>query len=1176
LAGVRDYSSTAASNLSVGGISIAEGMARSSVNNAIRATLADTANLLLDQGGSATTTGSGNAFLLSLPTAPTALADNLAFVCKLHHAVTGAATLNINGLGVKSWKKIVNGILTELTGGDAPTGHRASCIYSSSDNAVLMLNAGGAGNVLFVDDIDDARALSDLQVGATIYVGDDQFVVVDDATLGADGGTVFIPNSELSTLQQTAIPTTEFIGSDSQTHEYFLGHAGIDFESVEVVLSDSGETINIWDMHGHVMLPQHADRPSQWPLINTATGMYRDPYSTYSSRTPVNHPPVRTGGILVRYKYALSGLRLKRITGPVFNLRWWPVVAVEDEAPGVQTDNSGKICWAANAAALAKAEAVYIDSMYYYSRCVEWPEGVELRGKGPGLSGFRVMDNAAWKELLLSTSSEAPGPTKEYHFPMDMPATRRWSYDSLYYSNACAFYPANRATRIRISGIEFDGNVAGNMRMFTQKGAEYAYGYAQPSIYFFNTQSYSGFAFSDGGGRVIPEGQVAELHNVKIHGYASHLLLGNQHTTFIGTGVLELGDTLCGHWTYLADGVYETIRCFGYCSNDGLRHRKLIAKSVEMVLAPMPDVMFNLVPYPNSVGTLVADVYKATNMYLVTMSEYVSQYQSATLGFPYPILSKFRIVIDHFFLDATGLDTFPAGTTYEAATPFALSGDNIHIKSGKIRFGSLTQTTSVVLSTSVNNVGGLAPIRNAIFENLHVEYGSRKGVSLYSNNVIDGGWTETQFRNITFEPRAATHLPGDATPSGINVLLGAWRFRELVSSSYSEGRDYEFSGVAADATLNGKYIDITPPDAGAPTYRLWFNYNAAGSAPAAGGTTLIQVPVAAAGVTTARLAYAFSLAVDGTVASPGVAAPYLTAATYGTKSVVGSWSQYHHETNSLVTTDVTHAAGVATALRSFRRNYEPSVISFERFKANDPSYLWLLNLNEVGTNRDIYFTFKDCVFGAYFASLILINGGGNFNAAGSSASDLIKDKVHWSFENCVFDLRDGTTWQILDLFLYAGRFRNCRVRTPAVGTTLTQNAGLTTLGTGYEALFSEDSGVYTVTPGADASSTTTWIDIQTKLFWMAKPGNVRVYPADAATAAVWNTNIPYVEWRRSPRPVNPISVASITLGDDEYYQGSATPSAINEDRRAPVLRLNFASALAASPLKIGWAASVSP
>jgi hypothetical protein len=42
MAGIKDYSSTAANNSSVGGVSIAEGMLPSNINNALRAILADT------------------------------------------------------------------------------------------------------------------------------------------------------------------------------------------------------------------------------------------------------------------------------------------------------------------------------------------------------------------------------------------------------------------------------------------------------------------------------------------------------------------------------------------------------------------------------------------------------------------------------------------------------------------------------------------------------------------------------------------------------------------------------------------------------------------------------------------------------------------------------------------------------------------------------------------------------------------------------------------------------------------------------------------------------------------------------------------------------------------------------------------------------------------------------
>ncbi len=44
MSGIADYSTTAASNTSVGGVSIAEGMAPAGINNAIRAVMADIAS----------------------------------------------------------------------------------------------------------------------------------------------------------------------------------------------------------------------------------------------------------------------------------------------------------------------------------------------------------------------------------------------------------------------------------------------------------------------------------------------------------------------------------------------------------------------------------------------------------------------------------------------------------------------------------------------------------------------------------------------------------------------------------------------------------------------------------------------------------------------------------------------------------------------------------------------------------------------------------------------------------------------------------------------------------------------------------------------------------------------------------------------------------------------------
>jgi hypothetical protein len=353
-------------------------------------------------------------------------------------------------------------------------------------------------------------------------------------------------------------------------------------------------------------------------------------------------------------------------------------------------------------------------------------------------------------------------------------------------------------------------------------------------------------------------------------------------------------------------------------------------------------------------------------------------------------------------------------------------------------------------------------------------------------------------------------------------------------------------------------------------YRLWFNYNSLGSAPAAGGGTLVTVAIPA-GSTTAAVAAAFSTAVSGTLASPGVPSGYLTAATFNTKVAVGSFSHYHHETGyGLPTVSLASAAGITRTERTYRRNYEPSIIGFERFVAADPTYLYLMAFNVIGPHRDIYYRFKECVFGSWNTSSITVNGAGGLNSAAVIA---IKDQVHWVFDDTIFDCRDLTTWQNLDLLLYAGKFRNCRVRTPAAAT------GVTTMGmgSGYETLASEQGDVVTVPTTAG----NTWIDIQTNLFWVPKPGNIRLYPADAAAAVIWNTNMPSVEWRKSARPVGAaITVGtgaggtSVALGGSgAYYQG---PAGINEDRRAPVLRLNFASALAGGSIQIGWAAAVSP
>lgn len=140
MTGIYDWSTSAGSNLTVGGVSIAEGMSRANVNNAMRAIMADGANFLLDAGGATATTGSANAYVLTLPSVPTAYGNNLWFAATANFTNSGAATINLNTLGVKNIKKMIAGVATALDSGDYPSGHIGYFTYSTGNTAVILLN----------------------------------------------------------------------------------------------------------------------------------------------------------------------------------------------------------------------------------------------------------------------------------------------------------------------------------------------------------------------------------------------------------------------------------------------------------------------------------------------------------------------------------------------------------------------------------------------------------------------------------------------------------------------------------------------------------------------------------------------------------------------------------------------------------------------------------------------------------------------------------------------------------------------------------------------------------------------------------------------------------------------------------------------------------------------------
>lgn len=84
-------------------------------------------------------TGSVNDFTVSLSPAPTAYTPGMIVNFKSNNATTGAATINVNGLGAKAIKKQVT---TDLASNDILAGQLVSLIYDGSNFQML----GGQGN----------------------------------------------------------------------------------------------------------------------------------------------------------------------------------------------------------------------------------------------------------------------------------------------------------------------------------------------------------------------------------------------------------------------------------------------------------------------------------------------------------------------------------------------------------------------------------------------------------------------------------------------------------------------------------------------------------------------------------------------------------------------------------------------------------------------------------------------------------------------------------------------------------------------------------------------------------------------------------------------------------------------------------------------------------------------
>jgi hypothetical protein len=174
-------SEVAASNNAASPDGMAEGCAPSSVNNTYREGLAaqvrwfnrhhglDNSRALLSTAGSSTV------YTLTFTTAPASFFTGFIFGCKIHTTCGAAPTINVNGLGATTIRKMTSTGYADLASGDMFTGQHVWMKYDATLARVILMTPISPAGLSFTDPMttrgdiiirDASNATARLAVGA--------------------------------------------------------------------------------------------------------------------------------------------------------------------------------------------------------------------------------------------------------------------------------------------------------------------------------------------------------------------------------------------------------------------------------------------------------------------------------------------------------------------------------------------------------------------------------------------------------------------------------------------------------------------------------------------------------------------------------------------------------------------------------------------------------------------------------------------------------------------------------------------------------------------------------------------------------------------------------------------------------------------------------------------------
>jgi hypothetical protein len=125
----------------------AEGQAPSTVNNSARAMMAETADYVADLGGTLTTAGSSTAYTVTSNGSFSTLVDGARLSITMDETCGAAATLNVDGLGAKKFRKFVGTVEADLAAGDLVASGHYDIVYDTAANSAagawIVLNPNG-------------------------------------------------------------------------------------------------------------------------------------------------------------------------------------------------------------------------------------------------------------------------------------------------------------------------------------------------------------------------------------------------------------------------------------------------------------------------------------------------------------------------------------------------------------------------------------------------------------------------------------------------------------------------------------------------------------------------------------------------------------------------------------------------------------------------------------------------------------------------------------------------------------------------------------------------------------------------------------------------------------------------------------------------------------------------